>query len=78
MKRPTIARLVVSSMVESSARPAITSTMPPTRNFFHLPVAVMTRPETMLETSSPPTMQMDIRPACVGDMPRASWKYCER
>ena len=78
MKTPTTTRFVVSSMVESSARPMITKTMPPIRNFFHLPVAVMIRPDTMLETSSPPTMQIDISPACVGDMPRASWKYCER
>ena len=35
---------------------------------------VMIRPVTMLETSRPPTMQIDIRPASVGLMPRARWK----
>ena len=53
----------------------MTSTMPPTRNRFQRPVAVMIRPERMLETSRPPTIAIDIRPALVGLMPRASWKY---
>ena len=78
MKAPTTQRLVVSSMVERSTRPTITRTMPPTRKFFHRPVLVMRRPLAMLETSSPPTMATDMRPALVGDMPRASWKYCDR
>src|SRR6478672_338144 len=78
MKMPTRTRLVVSSMVESSDRPTITSTMPPTRNFFQRPVLELIRPVPMLETSRPPTIAMDIRPACVGDMPCAIWKYCER
>ena len=65
-------------MVESRLRPTITKTMPPTRNFFQRPVSLMIRPLTMLETSRPPTIAIDIRPACVGDIPRASWKYCER
>ena len=38
----------------------------------------MIRPVAMLETSRPPTSASDIRPARVGDMPRAIWKYCER
>ena len=37
--------------------------------------AVMIRPVTMLETSRPPTIAIDIRPASVGLIPRASWKY---
>ena len=49
--------------------------MPPTRYRFQRPVAVMIRPVTMLETSRPPTIATDIRPALVGLMPRASWKY---
>ncbi len=53
----------------------MTSTMPPTSHRFQRPVAVMIRPLTMLETSSPPTIAIDISPASVGDMPRASWKY---
>ena len=36
----------------------------------------MIRPVTMLETSRPPTIAIDIRPASVGLMPRAIWKYC--
>ena len=72
---PTYSRLVVASMRESSSRPTTTSVMPPTRNFFHRPYFVISRPLTMLETSSPPTMATDIRPASVGLMPRASWKY---
>ena len=32
----------------------------------------------MLENSSPPTMAMVIRPAWVGLMPRAIWKYCDK
>ena len=35
----------------------------------------MIRPVTMLDTSRPPTIAIDIRPASVGLMPRASWKY---
>ena len=54
--------------------PAMTATMPPTSHRFHRPVAVMIRPLTMLETSSPPTMQIDIRPASVGLMSLARWK----
>jgi hypothetical protein len=38
----------------------------------------MMRPVVMLETSSPPTMNIVIRPARVGVMPWAIWKYCER
>ena len=42
----------------------MTSTMPPTRNLFQRPVSLMIRPVTMLETSRPPTIAIDIRPAC--------------
>ena len=52
-----------------------TSTMPPTSHFFQMPVRLIARPLTMLETSRPPTIAMDIRPASVGDIPRANWKY---
>ena len=52
----------------------MTSAMPPTSQRFHRPVWVMIRPERMLETSRPPTMQTDIRPASVGLIPRARWK----
>ena len=55
--------------------PAMTKTMPPTSHRFHRPVRVMTRPLMMLETSRPPTIAIDIRPASVGLIPRASWKY---
>jgi hypothetical protein len=37
---------------------------------------VIARPLTMLETSRPPTIAIDIRPARVGLLPRAIWKYC--
>ena len=53
----------------------MTATMPPTRYFFQWPVSEMILPVTMLETRSPPTIAIDIRPAWVGVMPRASWKY---
>ena len=53
----------------------MTSTRPPTSHRFHRPVAEMIRPLRMLETSRPPTIAMDIRPALVGLMARASWKY---
>ena len=46
-----------------------------TRKRFQRPVVEIRRPDTMLETSSPPTIAIDIRPASVGLMPRASWKY---
>ena len=49
--------------------------MPLTSHRFQRPVAVMIRPVVMLETSSPPTIAIDISPASVGLMPRASWKY---
>lgn len=32
----------------------------------------------MPETSTPPTIASDMRPALVGDIPRAIWKYCDR
>ena len=54
--------------------PAMTATMPPTSQRFHTPVAEMIRPLRMLETSRPPTMQIDIRPASVGLMSLARWK----
>ena len=56
----------------------MTSTMPATRKRFHRPVLVMMRPLPMLDTSSPPTIAMDISPARVGDIACAIWKYCER
>ena len=62
-------------MLASRERPTTTRTMPPTSHRFQRPVVVMIRPVVMLETSSPPTMAIDIRPASVGLMPRASWKY---
>ena len=65
-------------MVASSDSPITTIALPLTRNRFQRPVAVMMRPLTMLETSSPPTIATDINPASVGLMPRASWKYCDR
>ncbi len=52
--------------------------MPPTRNRFQRPVVEMIRPVAMLESSRPPTIAIDIRPAWVGLMPCAIWKYCER
>ena len=78
MNTPTRARLVLSSIVDRRLSPTITRIMPPTRNFFQRPVSLMIRPVVMLETSRPPTIAIDIRPACVGDIPRASWKYCDR
>ena len=62
-------------MVPSRPRPTTTRTMPLTSQRFQRPVAVMIRPVMMLETSRPPTIAIDIRPASVGLMPRASWKY---
>ena len=49
--------------------------MPPTSQRFHRPVSLMIRPLTMLETNSPPTIAIDIRPASVGVIPREIWKY---
>ena len=66
---------VSASMVESRPMPAMTRTIPPTSQRFHTPVRVMMRPLRMLETSSPPTMQTDIRPASVGLIALARWKY---
>ena len=65
----------MASIVAQQRHPRMTSTMPPTRYRFHRPVSLMIRPVTMLETSSPPTIAIDISPASVGDMPRAIWKY---
>ena len=78
MNAPTSTSGVVASMVPSRVSPTTTSTMPPTRYRFHRPVSLMIRPVTMLETSRPPTMATDIRPASVGVMPRAFWKYSLR
>ena len=75
MKTPVCHSGVSASMVESSAMPMMTATMPPTSQRFHTPVALMIRPLMMLETSRPPTMQIDIRPASVGLMSLARWKY---
>ena len=75
MNAPITTRLVVSSIVLSSASPTTTSTMPPTRKRFQRPVSLMIRPETRLDRNRPPTIAIDIRPASVGDIPRAVWKY---
>ena len=75
MNAPITTMLVVSSMVPSRARPMTTSTIPPTSQRFHTPVSLMIRPLTTLETNRPPTIAIDIRPASVGLMPRAVWKY---
>ena len=72
---PTTTNGVDSSIMASRLRPTITATMPPTRYRFQRPVRVMMRPVTMLEITSPATIAMDIRPAWVGLIPRASWKY---
>ena len=74
MKMPVRHSGVPASIVDSSAMPAMTATMPPTSQRFQRPVAEMIRPLRMLETSRPPTMQIDIRPASVGLMSLARWK----
>ncbi len=62
-------------MVPSRPRPAVTSTPPVTSHAFHLPVLVITAPETVEETNRPAIIGMVMTPDIVGDMSRASWKY---
>ena len=54
----------------------MTRTMPPTRNRFQRPGrGDDPAGARCVETSRPPTIAIDIRPAWVGVMPRAIWKY---
>ena len=70
-------RAVVVASIVASRREADDDQRPCRRrgSASRRPVSVMIRPVTMLETSRPPTIAIDIRPASVGLMPRASWKY---
>lgn len=54
------------------------STPPETSQAFHLPVLVMTWPATVDEMNRPPIIGIVMTPDIVGDLPRASWKYCEK
>ena len=55
------------SIVESSPNPVTTSIEPATRKPFHRPVRVIRMPETVEDSSSPPTIGMVSRPAAVGE-----------
>ena len=75
MKTPTATRLVVSSMVPSRLE---------TDDDQHHAADQEALPQTGLADDPaaddagddrPPTMAIDIRPAWVGLMPRATWKY---
>ncbi len=62
-------------MVPSRPSPAVTRKPPLTSQYFHLPVLVMTWPETVEETNRPAIIGMVMTPDIVGDLSRASWKY---
>ncbi len=53
----------------------MSSTPPASSQRFHLPVLVMTMPETVDEMNRPPIIGMVMTPDMVGDLSRASWKY---
>src|SRR6476620_3686845 len=53
-------------------------TPPLTSQAFHLPVRVMNCPETVEETNRPPIIGIVMTPDMVGDLSRASWKYCAK
>ena len=67
-----------ASRVASNVSATMTAPIPPSSHRFHRPVVEMTRPLVMEETSRPPTSAIDIRPARVGLIPRAFWKYSLR
>jgi hypothetical protein len=66
-KTPSSTMSVAWSMVASSPNPPATSSDPATRYRFHLPCRVIRMPDTVEETSRPPTIGMVSRPAAVGE-----------